>query len=81
MRSMWGWVLSSRKTDGTRRAETGADALAWIDGYFRRARDNDFVMGRTVPGSGHEHWRADLDFLLSKKGVRQVIEKTAERAA
>lgn len=81
MRSMWGWVLSSRKTDGTRRAETGADALSWVDAYFRRARDNDFVMGRTPRGSGHEHWRADLDFLLSKKGVRQVIEKTTERAA
>lgn len=81
MRSLWGWVLSSRKSDGGRRAETGDQALAWIVGYFARARDNDFVMGRTQRGPGHENWRADFDFLLSSKGLKQVIEKTLEIAA
>jgi uncharacterized protein YdaU (DUF1376 family) len=81
MRSLWGWVLSSRKSDGERRAQTGDQALAWIVGYFARARDNDFVMGRNARGPGHENWRADLDFLLSSKGLKQVIEKTLEHAA
>lgn len=80
MRSLWGWVLSSRKSDGTPRASTGEQALDWIAGYFGRAAENDFVMGRTHKSAGHEGWRADFDFLLSKKGMKQVIEKTQEAA-
>lgn len=81
MRTFWGWVLSSRKSDGSRRAETGEQALEWIAAYFRRAAENDFVAGRSKPGPGHEGWRADLEYLLSKRGLKQVIEKTQERAA
>lgn len=81
MRTFWGWVLSSRKSDGTRRAETAEQALEWIAAYFRRAAENDFVMGRSRPGQGHEGWRADLEYLLSKRGLKQVIEKTVEAAA
>lgn len=81
MRSMWGWVLSSRKSDGTPRATTGEQALAWVAGYFRRASQNDFVMGRTPRSGEHANWRADFDFLLSQKGLKQVIEKTQEAAA
>lgn len=81
MRSLWGWVLSSRKSDGTPRAETAEQALQWIAGYFARARDNDFVMGRRQPGPGHDAWRADFDYLVSPKGLKQVIEKTTSEAA
>lgn len=76
MRSLWGWVLSSRKTDGTPRATNGDEAMSWVQSYFRRASENDFVMGRTKPGAGHEGWVADFDFVISKKGLKQVIEKT-----
>lgn len=82
MRGLWGWVLSSRKSgDGSRRAETAEEAIAWITGYFARASQNDFVMGRTGRGAGHENWCCDFDFLLSKNGMKQVIEKTQEHAA
>ncbi len=80
MRSLWGWVLSSRKSDGTPRATTGEQAMTWIAGYFRRAGQNDFVMGRTRPSAEHANWRADLDYLLSPNGLKQVIEKTKEAA-
>ena len=80
MRSLWGWVLSSRKSDGTARAETAEQAVQWIAGYFARARDNDFVMGRRGRGQGHENWRADFDYLVSPKGLKQVIEKTQDAA-
>lgn len=76
MRVLWGWVLSSRKSDGTPRAETAEQALDWIASYFRRASENDFVMGRTQRSAEHGNWVADFDFLLSDKGMRQVIEKT-----
>lgn len=80
LRKMWGWVLSSRKSDGTRRAETADAALQWLRAYFGRASENDFLMGRAPRSSEHAGWQCDLDFLLSDKGMKQVIEKTAEAA-
>jgi hypothetical protein len=81
IRAMWGWVLSSRRPDGTRRAENAEQALAWFGEYFALAAENDFVMGRTRPSAEHANWRADLDYLMSPKGLKQVIEKTQEAAA
>ncbi|MBV8500762.1 MAG: hypothetical protein JO006_03495 [Paucibacter sp.] len=78
---VWAWVLTSAKSDGSRRATTAAEALEWIRSYFGRARDNDFLMGRTQRGAGHEGWQCDLDFLLTERGMKQVIEKTAEAVA
>ena len=80
MRSLWGWVLSSRRTDGTRRAESAEQAMVWIRSYFARAAENDFVMGRTARSAEHANWRADFDYLLTESGLRQVIEKTRDAA-
>jgi hypothetical protein len=74
---IWRFVLTSKKkTDNTRRAHTADQALTWIGGYFERVRSNDFLMGRTPRGAGHENWQCDLDFLLSDRGMQHVIEKT-----
>ena len=78
--NFWKFVLTSRKTDGSKRAETAAEAMEWARGYFTRARDNDFLMGRGAKAPGHEGWSCDLDFLLTDKGKRHVIEKTKEHA-
>lgn len=74
--SFWRWVMTSKKTDGTRRAASAAEAVDWTRAYFGRAAENDFLMGRGTRSAGHENWRCDLDFLLSDKGRRHVIEKT-----
>lgn len=76
----WRWVLTSRKGDGTPRACTADDAMGWMRSFFERARDNDFLMGRTGRGAGHEGWQCDLDHLLSDKGLKAVVEKTAVAA-
>jgi len=76
----WRWVLSSKKTDGTRRAQTADQALGWIRDYFERARDNDFLMGRRNRSGDHANWQCDLDFLLTERGMKHVIEKTREAA-
>lgn len=76
LRKLWGFVLSSTKTDGTRRATNAQEALDWIAGYFRRATENDFLMGRGPRSGEHANWQCDLDFLLTEKGMRHVIEKT-----
>lgn len=80
MREFWGWVLSSRRSGGDRRAETAERALEWIGSYFSRARANDFLMGRVPRSPEHKDWSCDIDFLLSKKGMKQVIEKTKAAA-
>lgn len=80
LRKLWGWVLSSSKSDGSRRATTAMEALQWIDGYFARASENDFLTGRTQRSGEHANWRCDLDFLLTERGMKHVIEKTAEAA-
>lgn len=76
MRKRWVWVLTSKKSDGTRRATTATQGLEWFRRFFETAADNDFVMGRTGRGKGHEGWRADLDYLLTDKGLTQVVERT-----
>lgn len=78
--NFWKWTLTSKRSDGQQRATDAQGALAWIDAYFTRARDNDFIMGRTVRSAEHANWKADLDYLVSAKGRKQVIEKTGGAA-
>lgn len=80
MRKLWGWVLSSTKGDGSRRATSADEALQWFSGYFGRAAENDFLMGRTPRSAEHKDWRCDIDFLMTDKGLRQVIERTQDAA-
>lgn len=76
----WTFALQSKRPDGTRRAETAEQALEWFREYFGRARENDFLMGRTPRNEKHANWRCDLDFLLTDRGMKHVIEKTLEPA-
>lgn len=78
---LWKWVLTSKKTDGNARATNAEEALAWIRQYFTIARGNDFLMGRTVRTGEHANWQCDLDFLLTDRGMKHVIEKTQKVAA
>jgi hypothetical protein len=75
----WAWVLTTSTPDGTRRATTRDEALEWFRRYLERARDNDFLMGRTARNGDHAGWECDLDFLLTDKGMKHVIEKTLVR--
>lgn len=74
--AMWKFVLTSKRSDGQRRAHDAEQAMEWMRGYFGRVRDNDFLMGRSAKASGHEGWRCDLDFLLTEKGKKHVLERT-----
>ena len=78
--AFWRFVLTSKKSDGLPRATNAAEAMGWIRGYFSRARDNDFLMGRGAKAAGHEGWQCDFDFLMTEKGKKHVIEKTRESA-
>ena len=76
MGSLWTWSLTSKRVDGTRRAENSEQALEWLRNYFAQARNNDFLMGRTERSGKHKNWRCDLDFVLTPAGLRQIVEKT-----
>lgn len=76
MAELWTFVLTSEKSDGTRRAQTAQQAMAWIAKYFERVHDNDFLMGRTPRVESHKNWRPDFDYLLTPNGMKQVLEKT-----
>lgn len=80
MADFWKWIFTEPKTDGAPRATTTDAALRWIREYFTRARDNDFIMGRTPRDPAHKNWRPDIEYLLSDRGRRQIIEKTGGAA-
>lgn len=76
LRELWAWILKSKRRDGTRRAETAEQALTWLDTYFETAATNDFITGKTPRSAGHQNWKADIDYLVSSRGMKQVMEKT-----
>jgi hypothetical protein len=80
LQKTWAWCLTSKRGDGTPRAESADQALEWFREYFARAGQNDFLMGRTPRSGEHANWRCDLDFLLTDRGMKHVIEKTLEPA-
>lgn len=76
IRKRWEWVLTTSKPDGARRAESAEQGLEWFRSYFELARDNDFLMGRSKRGAEHGNWKCDIDFLMTTKGLKQVLERT-----
>lgn len=76
--TLWRFALTTEKSDGTPRATNADEALEWIRGYFNRTRENDFLMGRTERSKEHKNWRCSLDYLVTERGLIQVIEKTGE---
>jgi len=79
-KKFWKFVLTSKKTDGKPRATNEAEAIEWIKAYFMRVRDNAFLMGKIGRVGEHAGWQCDFDYLLTERGMTQVIEKTKEAA-
>jgi hypothetical protein len=81
LRRRWRWVLTSCKSNGTRRACNAEEAVAWFGAFFERASHSAWLTGAAQRSAGHEGWQADLDFLLSDKGLKAVVERTEVVAA
>ena len=77
---LWRFALTSKKPDGQPRAQDAEEAKVWTRQFFERARVNDFLMGRNAREGAHANWKCDLDFLLTDKGMKHVIEKTRDTA-
>ncbi|MFZ3209824.1 MAG: DUF1376 domain-containing protein [Geobacteraceae bacterium] len=80
IRDFWDWVMTTNRPGGEPRATNEQEALDWTRDYFTRARGNDFIMGRGPKSPGHENWRCPIEYLLSAKGMKKVIEETREAA-
>lgn len=80
LRDFWDWVLNSHLPDGARRATNDGEALAWTRKFFERARSNDFIMGRGQRPPEHANWRCSIEYLLSSRGIKKVVEETEAAA-
>jgi hypothetical protein len=74
------WVMNSKRKDGSRRATNDEEFLTWSREYFERARQNDFIMGRTPRSPEHRNWKPSIQWLLSSAGMEKVIEQTEASA-
>jgi hypothetical protein len=79
IRQFWVWIFESRRAaDGKPRATDLLSGLAWVGLYFVKATENDFLMGRTKRSGEHANWKPDIDYVVSPRGMKQILEKTAE---
>lgn len=78
LQAFWEWVMTTSRPDGTPRATNDEEAFAWVRDYFTRARNNDFIMGRCPRPAEHKNWRCSIEFLLSSRGMKKVIEETPD---
>ena len=70
------WSEQAREKGWT----TADEGIEWFGRFFIAVSENDWAMGRSGRGKGHEKWECDIDYLLSVKGFRRIIE-TAGREA
>jgi hypothetical protein len=76
IRKFWVWIFESHKNDGTKRATTAEEGIAWVGAYFTRAVENDWLMGRSGRSTQWKDWEADIDYVVSPSGIKQIVEKT-----
>lgn len=69
MDAMWLRIFTERRSDGSVRAKTEEEALAWLRAYFRRARRSDWMMGRSNPDRGP----VAFDYLVAERAWDKVV--------
>lgn len=69
MDAMWLRIFTERRSDGSVRASTEEEALAWLRAYFKRARRSDWMMGRRDPGRGP----VSFDYLVAERAWDKVV--------
>jgi uncharacterized protein YdaU (DUF1376 family) len=76
LRDFWNWVLTTNRPDGPPRATNDDEVLAWTRDYFGQARESDFIMGRGKRSPEHKNWRCSIEYLLSSRGIKKILEET-----
>jgi hypothetical protein len=70
----WRFVFTQPRADGSPRATTQDEAVAWFREFFEAVRGIGWLMGEGTPRPGHENWKCSIDYLLSERGLTRVIE-------
>lgn len=72
------FVLTTNSPDGSPRATNDEQVVAWTRRFLELARSNDFIMGRGPRSPEHRNWRPGIEYVLSARGMKKVMEETAE---
>lgn len=69
LKARWRWVLTAKKRDGKRYAETREQALGWFGRFFGYVAQSDFLTGRDGKWTG-----CDLGWLCSESNFAKVVQ-------
>lgn len=73
MRARWRWVLTARRKNGERYAETAEQAMEWFERFFGYVAESDFLTGRSGKWSS-----CDLGWLMKAENFTKVIQGNYE---
>jgi hypothetical protein len=68
LRSRWAEMVKLRSWT------TADEGVEWFRRFFEAVSADDWLMGRSQRSTGHENWECSIDYLLSPKGFRKVVE-------
>lgn len=71
MRQRWRWLLSADavREDGSRYAETPAQAIDWFGRFFDAVRESDFLSGRSGAWD-----KCELGWLMKRENFAKVVQ-------
>lgn len=73
LKARWRWVLTAKRKNGTRYAQSQTEAIEWFDRFFGYVAGSDFLSGR----SGK--WiSCDLGWLLKESNFAKVVQGNYE---
>lgn len=72
LQQRWKWLLSAKKSDGTRYAENREQALEWFGRFFDYVSKSDFLTGK------QSKWCCDLGWLVKAENFAKVIQGNYE---
>lgn len=69
LKARWRWVLTARRENGQRYAETEDEAVEWFGRFFEDVEDSEFLSGRAKA----QKW-CTLEWLVKKDNFDKVVE-------
>ena len=77
MRQRWKWVMTAKREEtGERYATTVQEGIEWMEKYFARVAESDFLTGR------NGRWRnCDLTWLMGKENFAKVVQGNYSKEA
>ena len=69
MTARWRWVLTAKRSDGSRYASDREEALAWFGRFFATVGESDFLTGRSGAWAG-----CDLGWLMREANFAKVVQ-------